>query len=89
MRTRTSGQGRPRGARNKLSADVKEMIICALNELGGQEYLVRQATENPTAFLALVGRIIPKEVRANVAASHAISDLSPMQQRAIAEAVII
>jgi hypothetical protein len=38
------------------------MILAALNKAGGERYLVRQAQENPNAFLSLVGRILPKEV---------------------------
>ena len=39
------------------------MIIAALDSAGGEQYLVEQARQNPTAFLALLGRIIPSEVR--------------------------
>ena len=88
MRTRTSGQGRPRGAQNRMSADVKAMILGALDELGGQDYLVTQARENPTAFLSLVGKILPKEIKADVAATHVIRSLTPEQQRGIAEAIL-
>ena len=88
MRTRTSGQGRPRGAQNKMNADVKAMILGALDELGGQDYLVTQARENPVAFLSLVGKILPKEIKADVAATHVIRKLTPEQQRGIAEAVL-
>ena len=52
----TSGQGRPRGVPNKLNADLRAMILGALSEAGGQEYLARQANENPTAFLTLIGK---------------------------------
>jgi hypothetical protein len=34
----------------------------ALEAKGGQKYLERQADENPTAFLTLVGKIIPLQV---------------------------
>jgi len=35
----------------------------ALAELGGRDYLVTQATSNPAAFLALLGRCLPKDIR--------------------------
>ena len=60
----------------------------ALDELGGQDYLVTQARENPVAFLSLVGKILPKEIKADVAATHVIRNLTPEQQRGIAEAVL-
>jgi hypothetical protein len=57
------GPGRPKGSVNKVTADVREMIIKALRLKGGVKYLVRQADENPKAFLALVGRTIPRDVK--------------------------
>lgn len=56
------GLGRPKGARNKLQRDVREMLHTALNNAGGVEYLTRQAEENPKAFLALVARLIPTRI---------------------------
>ena len=54
--------GRRKGTPNKLNADVKAMILAALNAKGGQKYLEKQADENPTAFLTLVGKILPLQV---------------------------
>ncbi len=65
-RTRTSGQGRPKGLPNKINRDLKEMILGALDDKGGREYLARQADENPTAFMALVGKVLPSTMNANV-----------------------
>ena len=53
-----SRKGRP----NKVTKALKEMIHDALTEVGGSDYLVRQAEENPTAFLTLVGRTLPKDL---------------------------
>jgi hypothetical protein len=55
-----SGPGRPKGAQNKVSKELKEMILEALDEAGGVDYLVRQAKKkNAAAFMALVGRVLP------------------------------
>jgi hypothetical protein len=54
--------GRRKGTPNKLNADVKAMILGALNAAGGQKYLVAQAAKNPVAFLTLVGKILPLQV---------------------------
>ena len=54
--------GRQKGTPNKLTADVKEMILGALHEVGGMAYLARQADENPTAFLTLVGKVLPLQL---------------------------
>ena len=61
-RSRTSGQGRPKGAQNKLTKALKDMILGALSDVGGQAYLAKQAKENPKAFLALLGRVLPTEI---------------------------
>jgi len=53
--------GKAPGTRSRLSVDLREMILGALKDAGGRKYLKRQAKENPGPFLALVGRILPKE----------------------------
>lgn len=53
--------GRAKGTPNKLTGDVRQMIVDALAAAGGVDYLQEQATKNPGAFLALVGRALPKE----------------------------
>jgi hypothetical protein len=54
--------GRQRGSPNKVTADLKGMILGALSAKGGQKYLETQATENPNAFLQLVGKVLPMTV---------------------------
>lgn len=54
-----AGKGRPAGSVNKVTKQLKEMILGALDELNGQDYLVKQAKENPTAFLTLLGKVLP------------------------------
>lgn len=58
----TPGPGRGKGTPNKLTADVKAMVLGALEDVGGREYLAQQATLNPTAFMALVGKCLPREI---------------------------
>jgi hypothetical protein len=60
--TRTSGQGRPKGALNKQTKELKDMILGALDKAGGIGYLHEQATANPTAFMSLIGRVLPMTV---------------------------
>lgn len=61
-----AGMGRPKGSANKVQADVKAMILGALEQAGGQQYLAEQAEANPAAFMGLVGKVLPKDVRAEV-----------------------
>lgn len=57
------GAGRKAGVPNKLNADIKDMIMGALQDAGGQSYLARQAEDNPAAFMGLVGKVIPKDLK--------------------------
>jgi hypothetical protein len=54
--------GRVAGTPNKFSADLRAMILGALDAAGGQEFLTRQANQNPNAFMALLGRILPLQM---------------------------
>lgn len=87
------GEKRPnQGKRGpcKVTTDVKAMILKALNDAGGDAYLLERAKDPKTAsaFMALVGRVLPKEIKADVAATHVIGNLTEDQQRAIAEAIL-
>ena len=65
-RTKTSGQGRPKGAQNKTTKALKEMVEGALEAKGGQAWLERQMDENPAAFLTLLGKMLPRDLNATV-----------------------
>lgn len=58
-----AGPGRPKGVPNKITADLKRAILEAAEAAGGEGgtvgYLTRQADENPTAFLTLIGKVLP------------------------------
>ena len=57
--------GRQKGTPNKVNAALKDMILEALSdahEEGGVAYLKDQANKNPTAFLSLVGKVLPMQV---------------------------
>ena len=60
---KTPGSGRPKGAKNKVTVELKTMILNALDAAGGQDYLQRQANDNPTAFLTLIGKVLPSEIK--------------------------
>lgn len=63
------GPGRPKGAANKITKDIREAISQAFDGVGGVEYLKAQALDNPQAFMTLLGKIVPSEVRAQVEAN--------------------
>lgn len=55
-------KGRTKGTPNKTTTLLKDMILQALDEAGGVEYLQRQATENPGPFMTLVGKVLPTQL---------------------------
>lgn len=61
-KTRPPSSGRRKGTPNAITRDLREIVRAALEGVGGQAYLQRQAEENPTAFLTLVGKCLPKDV---------------------------
>lgn len=61
-----AGPGRPKGSVNKTTALIKDAIIQAAQNAGGEEgmvgYLQKQALENPGPFMALLGKVLPTQV---------------------------
>lgn len=55
--------GRKKGSKNFVTRELASMIDGALAELGGQKWLVQTAQDEPTAFLALLGKRLPKDLR--------------------------
>lgn len=60
------GSGRPKGASNKETKAIREMIIEALDQLGGVDYLVQQAKDNPNAFIGLIAKVMPTQISGNL-----------------------
>ena len=58
----TKTGGRQKGSQNKDTKAIREMIIQALDEVGGVAYLVKQADLNPTAFMSLIAKVMPMQV---------------------------
>ena len=56
------GKGRPKGAVNKTTATVKEALQAVYHDRGGNKALLTWATDNPTEFYKLWGRMLPQEV---------------------------
>jgi hypothetical protein len=66
------GKGRPKGARNKVSGLLKDAIIQAAIEAGGDHggegddhlvaYLTHIARTQPAAFCGLLGKVLPLTV---------------------------
>lgn len=57
---------RPVGSTNKNTTAIKDMLRSALERKGGVEYFMKQADENPQAFMSLLGKTIPADVNNHV-----------------------
>jgi hypothetical protein len=59
------GPGRPKGMPNKATAQLKDMILTALGNAGGAEYLEARAKDPRTAsaFLSLIGKVLPMTIQ--------------------------
>jgi hypothetical protein len=85
VRPPAAGKGRPKGALNKTTRELKDMILEALHNKGGAEYLERQADENPSAFLTLVGKVLPLNVQGRHDIAVASIDAEELRKQAKAE----
>jgi stalled ribosome alternative rescue factor ArfA len=57
--------GRQKGTPNKINALLKDEILQAADEAhpeGRVGYLRSQATENPVAFMTLLGKVMPTQI---------------------------
>lgn len=57
-------RGSRKGSPNKNTTAIKDMILQALSNVGGVEYLERRANDPKTAaaFLGLIGKVMPMQV---------------------------
>jgi hypothetical protein len=53
-----------KGKSDEAQGALMEMILKSLQQAGGEEYLVEQAKGNPSAFLTLIGKVLPLQASA-------------------------
>jgi len=71
------GEKRPnQGKRgpNKVTADIKNMVLVALSNAGGADYLEARANDPRTAaaFLGLVGKVLPMTIAGDSENPHKV-----------------
>lgn len=59
---RREGGGRPGNSPNKIGGNIRQMILDAVEHLGGENYFLAVAVNKPEIFCALVGKILPTVV---------------------------
>jgi hypothetical protein len=84
-----AGKGRKKGSVNKIPKAVKEMILNALDQVGGEAYLVEQAHANPVAFLTLLGKVLPLDFKANLDGKLSINVITGIDRHSFIEQNIL
>jgi hypothetical protein len=59
-------KGRPKGIPNKLTQTVRDAILESFDMAGGSQYLAKMAIEQPVAYLSLLGKVLPTQVKMEV-----------------------
>jgi hypothetical protein len=59
---RPKNAGRRKGTPNKTTVRVKEAVLAAFDQIGGEQYLMTVALRDPRTFCTLLGRILPTEI---------------------------
>ena len=54
--------GRQKGTPNKSTKALKDAVMAAFDAVGGEEYLINVAHEDPRTFVALLAKILPMDV---------------------------
>ena len=79
------GKGRPKGVLNKTTQGVKKAIEEAFDRAGGVEYLVKVAQKDPRAFLALLAKLIPTDIKVEGNVTHALFTADQLRRMADAQ----
>lgn len=79
------GPGRPKGLQNRSTLILKAAIMGAFDASGGEAYLIDVAKNDPKTFCMLLAKILPAEIKADVAHSGDLAErLDSARRRAIA-----
>lgn len=54
--------GRQKGTPNRITKTVREAILGAFDELGGQKWLVKLGKNDEKAFASLLGKVLPTQL---------------------------
>lgn len=54
------------GRKNKIHGKAKQLVLEALDEVGGKDWLVALAHEEPKAFASLIQKLVPQEIAAKI-----------------------
>lgn len=75
--------GRAKGTPNKITTQLRDMILGALDDVGGQQYLAQQAKLNPGPFMTLLGKVLPTQLTGPGGGPLATIDLTKLSDEDI------
>ena len=67
-----AGKGRKKGVPNKTTASVQAALTEAFERRGGVDALIKWAEDDPTEFYKLWGKLIPKDIKAELSGNVGI-----------------
>ena len=76
---------RPAGSKNRISSTVKDNVVRAFEDMGGQAALARWGKANPGDFYPRYMQLCPKEVIADVQGDLNIQLISHLDNNTPAE----
>lgn len=81
-----AGKGRKKGSTNKVTRELKDMILGALDKAGGMSYLTARALDPRTAaaFMTLVGKVLPTQLTGKDGGPVMIKNAADMTDEALA-----
>lgn len=68
-------RGRPVGAKNKVSQDARQTILNTFTKLGGEKFMLEWAKQEPTEFMKIYAKLIPREEKVTMDATLAIKQI--------------
>ena len=73
--------GRQPGTPNKITTAVRDAILNAFQEVGGESYLTSVAKDDPRTFCTLLGKVLPTQISNEVPTKLEISWISETPPR--------
>lgn len=61
----------------KTNMQLRELVLGALQQVGGEEYLIQQAYAYPQGFMTLLGKILPTQITGNEGGPVAVTTVDP------------
>lgn len=75
-----AGKGRKPGSKNKTTVLLKEAIEQSFANVGGAAYLTEMARQEPKAYMALLAKVLPSKIEADISILQGQQLIERLQQ---------